>query len=130
MKSALMRRALSWPEAVACLLWVLIGLGVAAATMPTLGTAQGDWPHVLSMLSLVLALLYAGVAYALGLRGARVVVGVMSCLLILYAVILVLMGTEDVGGPWVSVPSAVALTGFAGYNLCLLRLSAHRTLAE
>ncbi len=48
---------------------------------------------------------------------ARWLGGLGGAVLILYALALVLLGTEDVGGPLVSVPAGLLLGAFGGWNV-------------
>ncbi len=127
MAKLLLRLQLSWHQALACVLWALMGVLLAAALLASLPVG---WADGLLMLLIAMALVYAGTGYAFDLPGAHVVVALMSLLAILYAVALVLLGTEDVGGFGISVPVALALVVFASYNLLKLTPSARPTRAE
>lgn len=123
MTGLLSRLGLSWHRAVCCLLWIAMGVHLAVDVVRSLEPPV-QWVQTLLMFVVAMALVYAGVGYALDLPGARVVVVVTSLLLTLYAITLVVFGTEDVGGLRVSVPIALVLVAFASYNLLALKPSA------
>jgi hypothetical protein len=121
---------LTWREGLSCLLWVAAGLVLAVETLGSHGIPT-DSRYTLLMLVVSALFLYAGVGYAFHLPAARGLIVVLSVVLMLYALLLVLFGTEDVGGPWVSIPAALALLVFATHNvLCVLRPPVRRGDAQ
>jgi hypothetical protein len=66
-----------------------------------------------------------GVSYARAWRFHKVLISVSGVALTLYALSLVLLGTEDVGGPWVSVPGAILVLAVATWSFVLVA-SEHR----
>ena len=120
MKGWLERLRLSWLEILSCLLWC-IG-GVVLLVFGVLGS------YLMLVVSFVF--LYADIGYALRLPAASAVVTVLAVVLILYALALVVLGTEDVGGLQVSVPSSIGLLAFASYNLRLVLRRHDRALEE
>jgi len=117
MNSLLSRLGLAWHEALSCLLWIGLGAGVAFTGLLEFAD---DWRFAAAMLLLAAGFLYAGFGYALDLPAAPVLVVPLSVLLVLYALLLVTLGMEDVGGPRVALPWALALVLFAAYNLILV----------
>jgi hypothetical protein len=87
--------------------------------VPVLQLVSFQDDHAAALIPLVLGLscLYVGVGVPFGLPMATLVTVCMSIVICLYAVVLVFLGTEDVGGPLISVPVAVALLVFATYNV-------------
>ena len=117
------QRQFSRVDAVLCVLWCAIGLALFLLPLPY--ELPEDWRSLAGMAVVSSVFLYAGIGFAFRLPAARILAGLLSGLVILNAALLVLMGTEDVGGPGVSVPSAIALLTFAGVNIHqLVRLGA------
>ncbi len=62
---------------------------------------------------------FTAVAYAKAWRISAVVSRVAGSILILYCLALILLGTEDVGGPWISIPFGLAGIAFGIWSLLL-----------
>jgi hypothetical protein len=84
-------------------------------------------PHQGSAFFFIVAAFFVlcGVSYARAWRFHKLLIGVSSVALTIYAVSLVLLGTEDVGGPWVSTPGAILILAVATWSFVLVA-SEHR----
>ena len=61
--------------------------------------------------------LAVAISVAQSWRVERWLAGAGGSIVVLYALALVLFGTEDVGGPFVSVPAGLLLAAFGAWNV-------------
>jgi len=66
-----------------------------------------------------LVVLLTGVAQLLDWQVRMVLVRITGAILALYCLALIFMGTEDAGGPWVSLPSGLAGIALGSWSLLL-----------
>jgi hypothetical protein len=101
-------------EKVFALLWLALGAACFVAVIRMGADRSSAIVVGFGLLSVL-----SGVAYARAWRVSKTVTRVAGSILILYSVALILLGTEDVGGPWVSVPFGLAGIVFGIWSLFL-----------
>jgi len=114
-------------EKVRAALWVLLCAGIVFSAIRAFqawaSIAPGKTRLAANQLVVPVAIgvfcLATAVAIARAWKVSRWLGGCGGVILILYAVLLVFLGTEDVGGPLVSVPAGVLLAAFGAWNLRL-----------
>jgi hypothetical protein len=94
----------------------LLALAVACVRSVFAGGRTGA---VVAALGSAVLLTLTAVAFLRRARGFRLLAGVTGSLLLLYSVSLAVFGMEDVGGPRVAIPLAIALAAFGVWGLVL-----------
>src|SRR5436190_2175794 len=114
MTTRLISRPYQW--ALACG-WFLLTVALTIAYLQVRPIGSDSDRAGLLYLSAATFFAATGIVYILRWWVFRILMPLGGLVLGLYAILLVLFGTEDVGGAWVSIPAAVLLVAFALWSL-------------